>query len=362
NIRYAMNGTGKSTIAKAMYIFANGKDFSELVPFDGEVLPSCSISPEPSNIFVFNEDYVDRVVLQDDEAIQDAFEVFIKTPEYERQMASINNKLMKLRLDINENPDIQKLGNIGKYVLNKLTTTSSGQLRRNPFYKSIVEQEKIFKLPDELKQFEPFVKSTYIVDWVGWKIEGATYDDNNICPFCTTELNKNYDNEKKLFSTSYSESNVKNIKEMLSLFEELKDYMNKDILSKLITYIKEMSNSPETISLLITFWNDLNLLVTKIDNIKGCNTFDIRIKDIALLDKNLKGLKIDINDFHIFNNEKIREIINSIDEKLDFLLEETDKIKEEIGRLNGLITSAMKIANKDVNNFLKTAGIIMSLR
>ncbi|HAS04975.1 MAG TPA: hypothetical protein DCR71_04400, partial [Dehalococcoidia bacterium] len=86
NIRYAMNGTGKSTIAKAMHICANGKDFSELVPFDGEVTPSCSISPELSNIFVFNEDYVDRVVLQDDEAIQDAFEVFIKTPEYERQM------------------------------------------------------------------------------------------------------------------------------------------------------------------------------------------------------------------------------------------------------------------------------------
>ncbi len=133
--------------------------------------------------------------------------------------------------------------------------------------------------------------------------------------------------------------------------------MNEDTLSKLVTYIKEMSNSPETIALLNTFWNDLNLIVTKIDNIKGCNTFDIRIKDIALLDKNLKGLKIDINDFHIFNNEKIREIINSINEKLDFLLEETDKIKEEIGRLNGLITSAMKIANKDVNNFLKTAGI-----
>ncbi len=66
----------------------------------------------------------------------------------------------------------------------------------------------------------------YNVDWVGWKNDGCKYDDNCICPFCTEDLGKEYEKEKKIFTSAYSKSNVKNIKEMISYFDAVKEYMD----------------------------------------------------------------------------------------------------------------------------------------
>lgn len=30
------------------------------------------------------------------------------------------------------------------------------------------------------------------IEWIDWKTRGFNYDDKNICPFCTKELNQDY--------------------------------------------------------------------------------------------------------------------------------------------------------------------------
>jgi|WetSurMetagenome_2_1015567.scaffolds.fasta_scaffold28848_3 hypothetical protein len=365
NIRYAMNGTGKSTIAQAIEITTtnkDNKDLNQLKPFGSEVTPTCTLSPKVGKVMLFNEEYVDAYVFQNNDVIQDAFDVFIKTPAYEQKLKDINKRLDNLRIDISQNPDVQRIATTGGYVLSKLKTTSSGALRKSPFLKSLTESDKIFKLPPELTKFKPLVDKEYVVDWVDWKNEGANYDDasydeNRICPFCTTNLNKDYDKEKKLFSSSYSKSNVGNVKEMLSYFNDVKDFIDDKSFEKLTQLVKETKDQPEITAWLNRFWNDLNLLVTKIEDVNNFNSYKVRSQDISLLSEQLKSLLINLSDLQIFNNERVRTVVVLINTKIASLLKETEQLKIELGQLNALVSTAIKSSVSDINEFLITAGI-----
>ncbi|MFC2006565.1 AAA family ATPase [Chloroflexota bacterium] len=357
NIRYAMNGTGKSTIAQAIMMVSDNANLSVLQPFGSDETPSCVLSPNVGKVILFNEDYVDRYVFQQSDVIQNAFEVFIKSPDYEHKLESINARLDNLRIDISQNTDIQRIATIGGYVLSKLTSTPSGQLRRNPFFKSLTEAKKIFKLPPELVKFKPLTDKEYVVDWVDWKNQGTNYDDNHICPFCTTALHKDYETEKKIFTESYSKSNVKNLKEMLSYFDDVKDFMDVNSFLEMNRCVRETTNGPEIEAWLNRFWTDLKLLVTKIQNVLSFNSYEVRSQDISSLEEQLNSLLFNLSDLQIFNNQRVKDVVDLINGKIAHLLKETEQLKNELGQLNALVSSAKKNSISDVNDFLKTAGI-----
>lgn len=124
NICYAMNGTGKSTIAKAIKYKSDNKELSELKTFGSDAEPTCSLS-ESVKALLFNEEYVDKYVFQESEVIPNSFEVFIKSPQYEEQQKIINQKLKDIHIDINQNPDLLQLVNIGNAVLSRFFKTTS---------------------------------------------------------------------------------------------------------------------------------------------------------------------------------------------------------------------------------------------
>ncbi len=83
NIRYAMNGIGKSTIAEAIKCSSEENDLSVLRPFGSDTEPTCTFSEPVAKVLLFNEEFVNNIVFQESEVIQNSFEVFIKTPDYE---------------------------------------------------------------------------------------------------------------------------------------------------------------------------------------------------------------------------------------------------------------------------------------
>ena len=53
NVKYAINGTGKSTVAHAIELAANGKDLKELIPY--KFLGEDPISEQHSPAVLFSE-------------------------------------------------------------------------------------------------------------------------------------------------------------------------------------------------------------------------------------------------------------------------------------------------------------------
>jgi len=357
NISYGMNGTGKSTIAKAIRLTAAGGDLSSLKTFGENFPPTCKCLPPIPKVLVFDEDFVSTIVFRESEVIQNAFEVFIKTPQYEEKQRLINERLKEMHIDTATDQDYGNLLQTGQSVLNKFTKTNDNKLKKTGLIKSLVSSESIFNLPEAIQKFQPLMQRDYNVDWVGWKSDGCKYDDNDICPFCTTELGEKYPEEKKLFMDSYSKSNVKNIREMLGFFEAVSEYMDPEKREMMAQCIKETADE-ETVTLWVNrFYFDLEYLVNKIKKVIEFNSHQVKQSEVSGLADQLEALKIDAAPLEIFNNQKTVKLISDLNSRIASVISEVDNLKVEIGTLKGLIGSSIARAVKDINEFLDMAGI-----
>lgn len=361
NIRYAMNGTGKTTIAKAIQYLTDGTDLKELKTFGETLEPVCEIPPSIKKVLTFDEKFVDTIVFQESEVINDAFEIFIKTPDYDEKQNHLNERLKEMNIDTLQNAEYGILLKTGDAVLSKFTVINGNQLKKIGLIKSLTSSESIFQLPEKLKKFQPMMDKEYNVDWVGWKSDGTKYDDNAICPFCTTEIGEIYTEEKKLFSDSYSKSNVKNIREMLGYFESVVEYMLPEKRDAMAKCIKE-STDEETITKWVTdFYHDLDFLVKRIKKIVSFNAYHVKQDEISVLADKLNELLIKPDVLTIFKSDKTLKLINELNEKIEKVASEVEKLKVEIGTLKGSITSSLEKAIKDINEFLDMASINYSL-
>jgi hypothetical protein len=235
--------------------------------------------------------------------------------------------------------------------------TQSGELNKSGNLKSLIETESIFTLPADLKNYQPMMEKGYKVEWVGWKNDGSKFDDNNICPFCTAALKATYEKEKRLFSTSYKQSNVKNINETLSYFEGVKEYMNETKKEKLYACIRKTTDVKEMLFMIKTFRSELEFLIDKITSVEQFNSYRVRSEDISKLGEQLKELLINPSALDIFNSKRVVELIDFINKKVQGVITETDSLKADIGQLEGMIGKSKKEAKKNINEFLVTADM-----
>ena len=160
-----------------------------------------------------------------------------------------------------------------------------------------------------------------------------------------------------MFTSSYTKSNVKNIREMLNFCWDVQDFMNPSKKEILIECVKGNKGDQEIDLWVTKFYKELEFLVKKIRDVQEFNSYQIRSEDISHLDEHLKKLTIDISVLEIFNNSKVKDSIDFVNGKINEVLSATDSLKSEIGQLKGLIGSSKEQAITDINEFLSTEGI-----
>ncbi len=358
NIRYAMNGIGKSTIALAIEHFVKGESLSSLKTFGSSVAPTCNITGECNNVLVFNEKYVEGFVLQESEAIPNSFDVFIKTPQYDEKSASIDNKLKNIHLDSSKyKDDFNTLISACRAIILKLPVTTTGALREGGTYKSLTTSLSPYKPPKELLKFTPLMEKNYTVKWVAWKHEGSKYDINEICPFCSIGLEPEYNMQKRIFTESYAKADVKNRMELLTFVRTLDEFMEESAKATLYQCIQGLQDDAATRLWIANFRSELVFLVEVITKFDTFDPHQVRIDNISKLDEQLTGLIIDTSGLQIFKSKKVEELFESVNASIRVLQKETESLKREIGELTRLLVSSCKNASADINNFLETAGI-----
>ena len=357
NIIMAPNGTGKSTLAKAIYLKSNEMDLSELRPYGSDEDPTIEYTNYLGQVLVFNEDFVNDIVFKDNKVIDNSFDVFIKSPSYEKRLRNVNERLHGLKADIGDDEELAYLLQIFKVLAKKIIINSDNSIRLTPAYKSIRSKQHLYKIPPSLSKFRPFIENDYTVEWIDWKNKGFQFDDQGACPFCTEKFISTYDEEKQAFSTTYKKSSAKNLKDFLTNLVELKDYITTEKFIDLDECIKSKTDEVEIETTVFQFITEINYLINKITQIAEFDSLRISSEDITNLDQKITNLRISSDKFNMFKTEKTLSVVSRINQKLDLILAEVDKAKEEIGSLKGTILSAAKAAMKDINGFLETAGI-----
>lgn len=354
NIKYGMNGTGKSTIAKAI---EKRDDLAELKTFGSELEPEIIISESISKVEVFNNDFINRIIFNGSQVIDNGFEVFVKTDEYDKKRKEITDILSKLNRETFKDEIINNLRNSFTNISSKIQLNTNQTIKRNPAYKSILKKENMFEVPETLEKYSEFIKDKEKnINWVDWKNKGFEFDEKNICPFCAEGFSKNYTKEKESFIENYTKAGMKNLSDILDLIEGIKDYLNIEQYNKLISCIKQDKNEDEIDFIYKKFMLEIAYLNDKFEKIYEFDSYNIKNSEIRNLMDKVKNLIIDKNELDYFRNENVLKVIDNITNKINEIVEKITDLQAKTATLNTFIKKSIDDSKEDINKFLETAG------
>ena len=107
NLKYAVNGSGKTTVARAILasirerlgIEANA--LAALTPFkyrkDGSGVPGVTGIETIQAVRVFDENYINEFVFQADELLKGSFDIFIRGSAYQQGMEAIDTHVATMQ-------------------------------------------------------------------------------------------------------------------------------------------------------------------------------------------------------------------------------------------------------------------------
>lgn len=358
NIKYGINGTGKTTIANAIKYSVKEDKLQDLQSYYSTDKVSIEVSPQFNKILVFNEEFINQVVFVEDEVIENSFEVFLKTPDYEAKKRRLDEHLKNLREIVVEDSEIVDLKNKLMTINGKFSRTSTGKLSTTGVLKSLLSKQNLYNIPTELESYRPFIENAdNNIAWIDWVNKGDAFDNIDCCPYCSEGLKENHIQKKEIFKKTYKKKDSQNLKEILELVQELKEFISDEKYNDLIKYIK--SETPDDVIKMIVgkLTTELDLLISIFDAISDFGRKNIAMADISDIEQQISHMEIPVDIFEIFRGEKLLNIFSRINEKIVQLKGEVSSLKKEMGELKGLLLATINASQMDINDFLKTAGI-----
>jgi ABC-type Mn2+/Zn2+ transport system ATPase subunit len=370
NIKYGPNGIGKSTIAKAMVsqIKQDGT-LDALTPFkrrgkDKQTKPKVDGATLLKSALVFDEDYVNQFVFQQDEVVKNSFDIFIKTPEYLASMNEIEQLLEGIKKAFSSNLEIDQTIKDLKELRDAFGTSKTGAIPKNcKIHKAFGSGNKIDNIPESIKSFEPFIKSKEPSKWISWQVQGNKYIAlGNTCPYCATELADEKQKETALaVEKEYDVKSVDHLNTLKAIIERLGKYFSakcKESLDKVTTAKIELTAQEQ--GFLSGLKIDIQALILKLEDLREISFFSLR--DVDDIEDKVTRLNIDLDLIEKLDSTETRKVVNPINNQLQELLTKIGILKGNIGKHKARIKEAIEENQESINGFLKSAGYKYSVK
>lgn len=166
NIKFAPNGTGKSSIAKALLLGAEGDQnlLSELMPFKlrkenpQDKRPEVNGAEALNNIMCFNEEYVSQFLFKSDELLSNSFDIFIRNDAYKQKEQEVEDLIRNIKQLFSGNQELETLIATLKEMGNAFKVTKSGLSKSSAGMKGLSVGNKIQHVPSGLECYTPFIQ------------------------------------------------------------------------------------------------------------------------------------------------------------------------------------------------------------
>lgn len=370
NIKYAINGTGKSTISKAVQFAINDKnattnDLLQLKPFkyradSGTNNPEIMGIDALESVAIFNEEYVNQYVFQPNELLKNSFDIFINNDEYKKGMDEINDLIQDISKTFDENQDIEVMLN----DLNELFQsfgTAKGLAKSSPFIKAVGKGNLIENIPQGLEVYSDFIKHDKNTTWLKWQMTGKEYlDISTCCPFCTSSSIAEKKETILLIEKNYDSRLIEHLNKVIHTVSKLKSYFIEDTYNKIIAISKNIDGlQKEQEAFLLEIRVQIDTLISKLLSIKSLGFQSL--KDFDKVDTAIKDFKINLDYIAHLNTEKTSEKINKINHSLDEILEKSGQLQGKVKCQKLRIEQTIKKYKDEINDFLKYAGYSYSV-
>lgn len=362
NIKYALNGTGKSTIARAikLHLRADGS-IKELMPF--RLLDSNSQDQQPQviglddvkTIAIFDEDYINQFVFQHDEVVANSFEIFVKTSNYTAQFNAIEDIITNIKITFRDSTDIDQTISDLTTLIESFGKSQSGYSQAGAIAKGIGKGNKVANIPTGLESYTAYLQSSFNSKWLKWLMEGNTYSvvtDN--CPYCTSPTKDKKDIISKV-SKEYDPKAIEHLNKIIMVLDSLGKYFSNDANEKLRTLtnnVKGLSN--EQLNYLLRIKSQADTLRKKMLDLKGMTYFSL--KDADKVSEFIRSLTIDLTYLSEMDSESTRMLVNRLNKALEEVLSKVGQLQGEVAKHTRLISKTIDENKTDINNFLKSAG------
>lgn len=362
NIKYGINGIGKSTLSKGI----KGDNLSLLKKYGSDIDPIVQFDKKPSNVLMFNQDYVKEHLFKED-IVNNSFEIIINTKEYRDLDEKIKMLLNQLIDSINNSEEIDKTKNELEALLNMLVikeknTKKDGTKYTMPASQKFIKGKKIPKLEsvlmDDALIYKEKLTAINNYDWLKWFLNGYGYVENNSCPFCLKPLHENFEEIYNNIKNSYEKTPLKTNVEVKKALNDTEKYMpkqEKTILTNAFISNEELSNDEK--AHIYSIRKKCELELAKLKNLKSLNTYSIKEND----DKDklrifLFNNKLD-KDFYDICDEKLKQDINTINNNIDDVISKTTELSRLTKLFNENLNNIVKNKTEYVDRFLQLAGI-----
>lgn len=361
NIKFGINGTGKSTITRAIkYSVDSPEQLKELTPFkhrqtETEVIPEINISEEVKSVLIFNEEYLNQFLFKEEELISNSYEIFINTPEYKSSTNQIEQLLSEIKNVFLENENLSKIITDFENLSKSFATTQTGLSKSSALYKGLKEGNKIQHIPQSLKGYSKLIKDKNCVNWLDWQNKGEQFlEISDDCPYCTSPTLEKKETIKSV-STFYDKNVIKNFTVIIESLKNLGEYFSDNANATLSAITEKQTGLEESeMNYIVVVKQQIDDLLLKLKSLK--NISPESFSEDEKVDEKLKTLKINIELFDRFKSEKTTQIIYSLNGSLDIVLEKVGQLQGEINKQKRLVKILIEKHRKSINSFLINAG------
>lgn len=365
NIKFAPNGTGKSTISKAIQcaVTEDEQALSELLPFKFRNENLNNTKPEVlgieniNSVLCFNEEYVNKFTFKPEELVSNSFDIFIRTDSYQEKERDIETFTSLVKQQFANNSELEALiSNLNELSRAFKVTASGGLAKTSTGAKALSSSNKIDHIPEGLQPYQPFIQSSNCVNWIDWQAKGHKEfsDLSDSCPFCTSDSTSRKEQIANV-SKEYDKNLIKNLVSVIDVINKLGEYFS-DVSKNKLDVIKSLKNGleKEHETFIVTVKSQIDNLVAKLEKLKGLTGFDFY--EGENVGQKLLDYKIELQFFDTLNSIKTNETIAVINQSIDDLIKQAGPLQGKINQQRTEIQRLIKKHQTDINAFLTFAG------
>lgn len=369
NIKYGCNGTGKSTISRAILAKANN-DIELLQLLRPYGIDNDDIVQQPdienmtfSTVRVFDESYVNSYLFKEKSFLENSFQVFLKSEECDKLTIEIEQLLSDLQGVFQQSEAIQNLRVFLPRYFDAVKYSNGEISKKGGVGEFIKGNGSGFDKYEDLKDYKPFYEERDLVSvskWAKWRNDGIKQMHGISCPFCTNELEmKKIEMQNKTISKVFKNSAISTANAVLEYLQEAVEfeYIKNDSINILENYIGNSRKEDSLLAELQQLAIETDYLLKKIERICSFRPMNVTHEQLINIETNLDEMIIDDRQLSKFYATTfILEIIGEICDKVNTLKKNTGKLKGLFIQHEKKMEALIQNRRDDINQFFSLAG------